>query len=131
MGFHLVSTLEQATKRTVDEVSREIESEMKGIVSGKHTKSGAALAAIHIEQTGDMSRFVGGTGGEGTKHLYYLNEGNGGRGRIITANHRRKDGRPGALGKKPDGIPGYGWKQSVHGYDGIHFVEEIAARHGG
>lgn len=89
---------------------------MKAIVGG-HSRSGAALGAIHIENRG-LSAFVGGTGGVGTLHLCFLNDGNGGK----TIYPKRKK----AL-RFNDG--------SLHArakpYKGIHFVEEIAARHGG
>ena len=116
-----VETLRNACRETLDEVADTIEGEMKGIVGG-HTRSGAALAAIHIEVESEFSRFVGGTGGEGTLHLLFLNDGNG-SGRIYASGK--------ALGKYPGGIPGIGWRKSVKPYKGIHFVEEIASRHGG
>ena len=114
----LVRVLMDACRDKVDEVAQEIESEMKGIVGG-HSRSGLAVGAIHIENTGEFSRFVGGKGGEGTMHLYYLNEGNGG-GRIYPKTAK-------ALWLSDYGI----WRGSVRTYEGIHFVEKIAARHGG
>ena len=114
----LVSVLLDACREKLDEVAQEIEGEMKGIVGG-HSRSGMAVGAIHIEDTGEFSRFVGGKGGEGTMHLYYLNEGNGG-GRIYPRTAK-------ALWLSDYGI----WRGSVRTYEGIHFVEKIAARHGG
>ena len=114
----LVRVLMEACRDKVDEVAQEIEGEMKGIVGG-HSRSGMAVGAIHIEDTGEFSRFVGGKGGEGTMHLYYLNEGNGG-GRIYPRTAK-------ALWLSDYGI----WRGSVRTYEGIHFVEKIAARHGG
>lgn len=114
----LVRVLLDACRDKLDEVAQEIEGEMKGIVGG-HSRSGMAVGAIHIEDTGEFSRFVGGTGGEGTMHLYYLNEGNGG-GRIYPRTAK-------ALWLSDYGI----WRGSVRTYEGIHFVEKIAARHGG
>ena len=114
----LVSVLLDACREKLDEVAQEIEGEMKGIVGG-HSRSGLAVGAIHIENTGEFSRFVGGTGGEGTMHLYYLNEGNGG-GRIYPRTAR-------ALWLSDYGI----WRGSVSTYEGIDFVGKIAARHGG
>ncbi len=113
-----VAVLKEACSKTIERVASEIEGEMKGIVGG-HSRSGLAVGAIHIEDTGEYSKFVGGTGGEGTMHLYYLNEGNGG-GRIYPK-------RAKALYLKDYGI----WRGSVKTYKGIHFVEAIAARHGG
>ena len=114
-------TLRVATQRGIRELADIIEGEMKAIVGG-HSRSGAALGAIHTEM-GDTSAFVGGTGGGvGVLHLFFLDEGNGGQ-RIYAK------GR--ALGKYPGGIPGIGWRKSVAPYAGIHFVHEIASRHGG
>ena len=121
-----VETLKAACALTIDEVANTIYNEMHQMVdphsAGKAGRTGAASAAIHIESTGEFSKFVGGTGGVGTLHLYWLDEGNG-HGRI-TAKGR-------ALGKYPGGIPGIGWRHSVKTYAGIHFVHAIAARHGG
>ena len=109
-------------ERELDRVAAEIESEMKAKVA-EHYKSGDAERAIHIERTGVLTRFIGGTGGEGTKHLYYLDQGNGGRGRIIRPTRskalRLTDGRGNTRA----------FAKQVHGYDGIHFVAEIASRH--
>lgn len=113
-----VEVLNVTCEQTMRELATTIEGEMRGIVSG-HSRSWAAYRAIHIEMGGSTA-FVGGTGGEGTKHLGWLNDGNG-SGRI----HAK--GR--ALGKYPGGIPGIGWRSSVSTYAGIHFVEQIAARH--
>lgn len=115
-----VETLKAACEKELHELANTIEGEMKAIVGG-HTRSGKALGAIHIEM-GSGSAFVGGTGGEGTKHLFWLDEGNG-SGRIYAKGK--------ALGKYPGGIPGIGWRKSVAPYAGIHFVHEIASRHGG
>lgn len=112
-----VETLTVACEQTVAELANTINGEMKAVVSG-HTRSGMALGAIHVENRG-LSAFVGGTGGEGTLHLKYLNDGNGGS--RIYPKHAR------ALYLKDYGI----WRGSVSPYAGIHFVETIAARHGG
>ena len=112
-----VATLKKACSVTIDETANTINGEMRAFVGG-HTRSGLALGAIHIERTGEFSRFVGGTGGVGTLHLYFLNDGNGHK--IIKPKKKR------AL-KFSDG--------SLHGsarpYKGYHFVEMIASRHGG
>jgi hypothetical protein len=111
-----VETLQRACKLTIEETANTIEGEMKGIVGG-HTRSGLALGAIHIEM-GDNSAFVGGTGGKGTLHLYFLNDGNGGK--MIYPKRAR------ALHFSDGTRHG-----SARPYKGIHFVEEIASRHGG
>lgn len=113
-----VRTLQAACERKMEELANTIEGEMKGVVGG-HTRSGLALAAIHIEGGGTSSRFIGGTGGEGTRHLYWLDSGNGGSGGRITPKSAK------ALYVKDYGI----WRKSVSSYAGIHFVREIANRH--
>ena len=99
-----VEVLEAACERELHDLANTINGEMKAAVSAGHVRSGLALGAIHIEM-GSTSAFVGGTGGEGTKHLGWLNDGNG-SGRI----HAK--GR--ALGKYHGGIPGIGWRSSVN-----------------
>jgi len=126
----IVETVRRACLRELEEVATTIEGEMKGIV-GSHSRSGLAVGAIHIEGMSESSKFVGGTGGEGTLHMYYLNEGNGGRGAVIRSTRKfdRRGARPGKLYLANGRPPMYATQ--VHGYKGIHFVEEIAGRHGG
>lgn len=112
-----VAVLKEACAFKINEVASTIEGEMKGIVGG-HSRSGKALGAIHIESTGEFSKFVGGTGGEGTLHLFFLDEGNGGK--MIYPKRAR------ALHYSDGSYHG-----SSRPYAGIHFVAEIAARHGG
>lgn len=112
----LVEAVEVATQRELERVVNGIYGDMKGIVGG-HSRSGAAVGAIHIEG-GGMSYFIGGTGGVGTLHLYFLNEGNGGK---VIVPVRAK-----AL-RFTDGS----FHASARPYDGIHFVESIAASYGG
>ena len=111
-----VETLKAACEKELHELANTIEGEMKAIVGG-HTRSGLALGAIHIEM-GSNSAFVGGTGGEGTLHLFFLDEGNGGK--MIYP--KRKS----ALRFSDGSLHG-----SARPYAGIHFVHEIASRHGG
>lgn len=113
-----VMTLNEACEETVDELANTIEDEMKAAVNNGHVRSGLALGAIHIEKYGERGAFIGGTGGEGTLHLYFLDEGNGNR----TIYPRKKK----AL-KYSDGT----LHVSSRPYKGIHFVAEIASRHGG
>lgn len=120
----LVKALQDATGRTIDRVASEIEGEMKSEF-GRHSKSGAMIGAIHIERTGEFSRFVGGTGGEGTKHLYWINEGNGSGG--IPKNPPPKAPMPLTYGNKEP----RGFAMRVSNYPGKHYIEKIAARHGG
>ena len=131
----IVETVRRACLRELEEVATTIEGEMKGIV-GSHSRSGLAVGAIHIEGMSESSKFVGGTNGTGkgvtgTDHLALLNEGNGGRGTIIRSSREvdRRGARPGKLYLANGRPPMYATQ--VHGYKGIHFVEEIAGRHGG
>lgn len=110
-----VATLESCCQRTIQEVATTINGEMKAAVA-PHSRSGLALGAIHIEFHG-MGAFVGGTGGEGTLHLYFLNDGNGNK---LIVPKRKK------MLKYSDGT----LHHSSRPYKGIHFVEAIAARHG-
>lgn len=101
--------------KSVDEIANEILADEKSIVgSPKHVRSGAALASLHIESTGEFSRFIGATGGEGALHAYFLDEGNGGK---MIYPKRKK-----AL-KYSDG--------SLHPrsrpYKGIHWVRTVAS----
>lgn len=111
-----VETLKTCCIKTMDEVANTIEGEMKAVVSG-HTRSGAALGAIHIVNEGFAHRFVGGTGGVGTLHLYFLNDGNGNK-TIVPKRAKALHYSDGA------------YRMRSRPYKGIHFVEAIAARHG-
>lgn len=108
----LVTVLTDACNEELEKISNSILGEMKGIV-GAHSRSGQALAAVHMESTGAMSRFVGGT----HLHLYYLNEGNGGS--MIYPKSAQ------AL-RFSDGS----FHAHARPYAGIHFVEEIASHYG-
>lgn len=116
-----VQVLHEACAKKIQEVAETIEGELKAAVSGGRYSTGLAASAVHIENTGEFSRFVGGTGGEGTKHMYWLNEGNGG-GRIYPSRSK-------ALHLQSPGLNI--WRPSVSSYEGKHYVEKIAARHGG
>lgn len=100
-------------EKGVDEIANEILAQEKAIV-GKHSRSGAAVGSLHIESTGEFSRFIGATGGEGGLHAYFLDEGNGGK---MIYPKRKK-----AL-KYSDG--------SLHPrsrpYKGIHWVKTVAS----
>lgn len=115
----------------LDEIASNIESDMKSEAKGR------ASSAIATEVTGEFTRFVGAhpnwgdTENDGGVHLYYSNYGNGGRNAIIKSTREtdRRGRKPGKLGRPPNGIPGYGYRTSVHGYDGEHFIEKIAEKY--
>lgn len=118
MGF--VDMVDAFCERALDETAEKIESEMKGIVEA-HWKSGAAYKAIHIEAPDRYTRLIGGTGGEGTKHLIWLDQGNGG-GRIYPTHSkalRLTDGRGNTVT----------FAGSVRSYKGIHFLKQIASKY--
>ena len=106
-------------------IANTIEGEMKGIVSG-HTRSGKALGAIHVEQKGETSYFIGGTDGTGkgitgTDHLAMLDQGNGTK---IIYPKGRANGGANAL-RFDDGS----FHGSARPYAGINFVAQVANRH--
>ena len=103
----------------VDEIAQEILAVEKGIV-GKHSRSGAAVGSLHIQVTGEYSRFIGANVGssseDGGLHALYLDEGNG-SGRIYPKHSK-------ALYLKDYGI----YRGSVKTYKGIHWVKDVASR---
>lgn len=99
----------------LDEYARKILADEKAIV-GAHSRSGAALGSLHIEKTGEFSRFIGATGGKGGLHAFYLDEGNGGK--VI------KPKRGKAL-KYSDGT----FHPQSRPYKGIHWVQTVASRY--
>ncbi len=74
----IIELVKAEVLKAVDEIAEEILADEKAIV-GKHSRSGAAVGSLHIETTGEFSRFIGATGGEGALHAFYLDEGNGGK----------------------------------------------------
>lgn len=127
----LTEMLELKMKEELDDVARVIEREMKDIVLD-HDRSGAALAAIHIEKINEYSVFVGGTDGTGTgktgtDHLKMLNDGNGTGG--IPKRGKPKRPMPMTYSLTPKSDPFGGYAMKAKNYPGIHFVEEIANRH--
>lgn len=110
----------------LDKVAKDIEAEMKAVV-GSHSRTGQALGAIHIEAPSEFVRVIGSRGSdEGTKHLYYLDQGNDGSGSIIrsTREFDRRGRRPGKL-KLSDGS----YRNQVHAYGGIGFLKDIASKY--
>lgn len=118
----LMELVNKVCRETLDEVAEKVEADMKA-VANEHFRSGAAYRAIHIEAPDDRTRLIGGFGGEGTKHLVWLDQGNGGSGsRIYPKNSkmlRIKDKRGNTVA----------FASSVRAYGGIHFLKEIADKY--
>ena len=141
----ITSIVIRLTNKRVKELAERMRDEMKEIITrDNHIKTGNAYNSIRVyynnaQSTGNFETIASGgmhggfltnvSIGSHELSAYYLDQGNGGSGTIIKAKHMTPNGRPGSLGVYPDGIPGYGWRKSVHGYDGIHFVKEVADRH--
>ena len=117
----LVEKVRAITREEMRQLAVTIEGELKAECS---SDSGAARASIHIEEIDEAHIFVGAhasfppNGDDGGTHLYYADQGNGGRGRIIRPTSYR------ALHLK-DGS----YRASVHGYEGKHFIKAVADRH--
>ena len=148
MGF-LQDTLKKITGKARDELAEQILEELREEcpkITGKtaasfHIMSGGTTGGTGISVSRGGTADKGGIGsvfvGSTEITAKWSDEGNGGENKIITAKHRRKSGAMGALGQYPDGIPGIGWKQYVHGYgEGTRqnghrggFVKRVADRH--
>lgn len=111
----------------LEEIAEQIKHDMVSVVS-QHSRSGKAVNAIRIEKLSPTSYFIGAHIGsdwrDGGLHLYYLDQGNGGRDKTIYPTRAR------ALGPLPPhkGHPG-GYRANVSGYDGIGFVKDIADKY--
>lgn len=118
----LMEVVNKVCRETLDEVAQKVEADMKA-VADEHFRSGAAYRAIHIEAPDDRTRLIGGFGGEGTRHLVWLDQGNGGSGsRIYPKNSkmlRIKDKRGNTVA----------FASSVRAYGGIHFLKSIADKY--
>jgi len=116
----LLEVVNKVCRETLDEVALKVEADMKAVV-GAHSRSGAALQAIHIEAPDDYTRLIGGFGGEGTKHLVWLDQGNKSNG---------SDGRIHPTGAKALYLKDYDiYRKSVKTYKGIHFLKTIADKY--
>lgn len=125
----LFDTVKSAITKELDRVSEEIQIEMTTIVA-QHNKSGAAVGAIHIENMGEFTRFVGGTNGTGTgktgtDHLAMLDDGNGSGG-IPKGGRKPKAPMPMTYGY---GVPVGGFAMRASNYAGIHFTRTIKNKH--
>lgn len=128
----LIEAVGGIVQEELDRIAKEIEEQMKAEAVGKkaHIRTGLAQASIHIEDIGTGSvfgagRFIGADAdfdsqgdGNGGTHLYYMNYGNGGSGRIIKPKRKK------ALALKDGTLAPY-----VRGYSGKHFIEKIADKY--
>ena len=109
------------TEEQMMELARTIQGEL---ISACPSDTGAARGSIKIEKESDTLIFVGAhasfprNGDDPGTHLYYADQGNGGRGRIIRPTRYK------ALHLK-DGS----YRAFVHGYEGTHFIKAVADRH--
>lgn len=130
----LVETVKAITKEQMRQLAVTIEGELKAEAVGKraHVRTGMAQASIHIEEEDEYHTFVGAIatfppdGNDGGTHLYYLDQGNGGSGRMIKSKrpYDRKGRQPGKMELK-DGT----YRTAVHGYSGTGFIAKVANRH--
>lgn len=126
----LIEAVGDICQKELDRIAKEIEGKMKAEASkpgSSHVRTGLASSSIHIEDIGTGSvfgagRFIGADAdfdsegdGNGGTHLYYMNYGNGGSGKIIKPKRKK------ALALKDGTIAPY-----VRGYSGRHFIEKIA-----
>lgn len=117
----------KAVESEMEKIARQIEADLKAEVEG-HFKSGAAYRAIHIEKRGLMRYFIGGTDGTGkgktgTDHLAMLDQGNGGRGKVIKPKYSK------AL-RITDGFGNTrAFRKQVRGYDGFDIIEKVASKY--
>lgn len=117
----LVEKVRAITREQMMELARTIEGELKAACP---SDSGDARRSIHIEEEDESHIFVGAhasfppNGDDPGTHLYYADQGNGGRKRTI------KPTRYKALHLK-DGS----YRAWVHGYEGKHFIKAVADRH--
>lgn len=98
-------------------------------------RSGKTAASFHIMGGGEQASVS--TGGQGLVKSVrigstllsakYADEGNGGEGAIITSTrpYDRRGIPPGKMKLSSDGS----YRTMVHGYEGNHFVREVAGRH--
>ena len=124
----LVETVRAITKEHMMQLAQTIEGELKAEASNHKSTNrhptGMAAASIHIEEEDETHIFVGAhasfprNGDDPGTHLYYADQGNGGRGRIIRPTRYK------ALHLK-DGS----YRAFVHGYEGTHFIKAVADRH--
>lgn len=126
LSNRLVERVNTIAEKSVKELADQIAKEMREILRS-HMKTGNALASIKVHNDGGGRLFIGGYAGDGENMgLLYLDQGNGGSGTMIFPNKAptlRFQGYKGRYRGK--------WYSpyAVHGYDGIHFVKQVADKH--
>ena len=119
----LRNQIESVIAKELDRVAKQIEGELKAECP---VRSGEARNSIHIEETSQFERFVGGN----NLHLYYADEGNGGKGgRIYPHGNALAFHGWGSYAGKGHGKGGKYVLPSVSSYDGKHFVRTVADKH--
>ena len=95
-----------------------VEAEFKAVVGkyNKYSRTGEAVGSISILEQSAERILVGGQ----NKHLYWLDEGNGGSGKRIYPKGAK------ALGVYPNGIPGIGWRGAVNAHEAYHVAKQTA-----
>lgn len=96
------------------DLAQRVLSDLKAEV-GKHNRSGEAQGSISILENSIDHVLIGGR----NLHLYYLDQGNGGKGRRIYPTKSK------ALYLKDYGI----YRGSVSGYDGFHVARTVADKY--
>lgn len=129
----LVEKAYEITHERMRELAETIQGELVAEVSA-HSRTGRAAASISIKEESEDSIFVGAyiNGGDyrdGGLHLYYLDQGNGGKNKKIRST-REVD----RLGRKPGKLLIMNgmytmYANQVHGYKGAHIIREVANRH--
>lgn len=128
----MAGTVVEIAKGYIDgelsKIARDIYMDMIAAVS-PHSKSGAAINALRIQQLSNVSYFIGADVGsnphDGGLHLKFLNDGNGTGG---IPKNGRKPKRPMPMTYGYPGKP-RGYAMHASNYKGIHFVEKIASKY--
>ena len=126
----IIKRVNAICEEQLDSLAKQVKREMVAVCN-EHRKTGAAANSVFIEKTGEKTRFVGAPARRSDGRMtsfFYLDQGNGGKNAVITSNGdypMRFKGYKGAYAGK--------WytKWAVSGYNGIHFVRDIAEKHGG
>ena len=107
----LVGIVKQAVESQMDEIAMTI---LVELMDACPKRTGKTAESFEIMKYAEGLRYIGST----RLSAYYADQGNGGRGHIIRPTTKK------ALKLKDGSI-----RKSVHGYDGSHFVAEVANRH--